>query len=243
MEHNWEKYFDTESDYWKRVQVIYEENEHYPKVVVSDRNLHHKFLRAFSKKEKTDVDNEPENLVSLSIPDHLRVHYYLFKCTKKGYRQITGFPVRLMLRKAMGSISDETLEMIANDYKNLTIRLSKETKKKISLANTGKKRSKEARKKVSDARKGRPLSEKNRENISKSMKGHKCSEETKRKIAESHKGKSRKTTWSYKKVMCIETGVVYESVAEAKRQTGANSISACCLGKRKTTGGYHWRYA
>jgi hypothetical protein len=47
-----------------------------------------------------------------------------------------------------------------------------------------------------------------------------------------------------KPVLCVETGVVYPSAAEADRCTGANfrHISNCCLGKRQTTGGYHWRY-
>ncbi len=48
-----------------------------------------------------------------------------------------------------------------------------------------------------------------------------------------------------KKVLCIETGIVYPSSREASRQTGAyqQNINACCNGKYKTTKGYHWRYA
>lgn len=45
-----------------------------------------------------------------------------------------------------------------------------------------------------------------------------------------------------KKVICIETGAVYNSLAEARRQTGAKNISACCVNERNTSGGYHWRY-
>ena len=43
-------------------------------------------------------------------------------------------------------------------------------------------------------------------------------------------------------VRCVETGIVYPSVHEASRQTGIKqpSISACCNGRRKTAGGYHW---
>ena len=45
-------------------------------------------------------------------------------------------------------------------------------------------------------------------------------------------------------VQCIETGIIYPSVAEAERQTGidAKLIRRVCVGKRKTTGGYHWKY-
>lgn len=45
-----------------------------------------------------------------------------------------------------------------------------------------------------------------------------------------------------KKVKCIETDKVYSSIAEAKKETGACKISECCLGKRKTAGGFHWKY-
>lgn len=48
-----------------------------------------------------------------------------------------------------------------------------------------------------------------------------------------------------KKVICVETGIVYPSSREASRQTGAHyqNINKCCRGKYKTTKGYHWRYA
>ena len=45
-----------------------------------------------------------------------------------------------------------------------------------------------------------------------------------------------------KAVICVETAVVYPSVHEASRQTGIAhpNISACCNGKLKSAGGYHW---
>lgn len=48
-----------------------------------------------------------------------------------------------------------------------------------------------------------------------------------------------------KQVMCVETGVIYESIKEAARQTGLckQKISYCCRGIRyKKTGGYHWKF-
>ena len=47
-----------------------------------------------------------------------------------------------------------------------------------------------------------------------------------------------------KKVLCIETNVIYESTREAERQTGIrhSNISSCCNGKLKTAGGYPWKY-
>ena len=49
-----------------------------------------------------------------------------------------------------------------------------------------------------------------------------------------------------KKCLCIETGIVYPSVAEASRHTSINKciIANVCRGYRhyKTAGGYHWKY-
>lgn len=55
----------------------------------------------------------------------------------------------------------------------------------------------------------------------------------------------RKAEKLRKSVLCIETNIIYPSVREAAKQTGADrsSISACCKGKQKTTKGYHWKYS
>ena len=47
-----------------------------------------------------------------------------------------------------------------------------------------------------------------------------------------------------KAVICLETGLIYSSTREIQRQSGfkQSSISQCCNGKRKTCGGYHWKY-
>ena len=141
MIHNWENYFDTSSEYWLKVEKIYEENESFPKKVVKDRNLHHKFPRSFSKKDGTDIDNDEDNLVSLSLADHFRVHYYLWKCAKKGYRGMMAKAFVFMRKKMVAYASDETIEQLAKDYENAM----KEVAEATSKAKKGKKRS-EARK-------------------------------------------------------------------------------------------------
>lgn len=49
-----------------------------------------------------------------------------------------------------------------------------------------------------------------------------------------------------KRVLCVETGIIYESCAEASRKTGLSqgNICNCCNGKKghKTCGGFHWEY-
>ena len=49
---------------------------------------------------------------------------------------------------------------------------------------------------------------------------------------------------SSRKVECVETGIIYESIKEAgiKTNTNQGGISNCCRGITKTAGGYHWKY-
>lgn len=39
-----------------------------------------------------------------------------------------------------------------------------------------------------------------------------------------------------KQVICLNTGIIYDSITSAKKDTGAEHISACCSGKIKTAG-------
>lgn len=145
MKHNWDLYFDTSSEYWGKIQKIYEENDHFPKKIVKGRNLHHKFMKSFSRLEKSKIDNDSDNLVSLSLPDHLRVHFYLYKCTKTGFRNRTAQPVRFMLKKALSHVTEETIEQIIEDWDHSMLHeapkrgkhLFDEAKRKISEANKG----------------------------------------------------------------------------------------------------------
>lgn len=58
------------------------------------------------------------------------------------------------------------------------------------------------------------------------------------------KENTRDKKYCSKKVKCIETGIVYESTREAGRQLNISNgnISKCCNGKRKSIGGYTWKY-
>lgn len=48
-----------------------------------------------------------------------------------------------------------------------------------------------------------------------------------------------------KKVLCVETNIIYISISHAAKATGlyVQNICRCCKGKLKQTGGYHWQYA
>lgn len=58
------------------------------------------------------------------------------------------------------------------------------------------------------------------------------------------KNATKATNARKKMVVCIETGVVYESASEAARQTGSlqAKITECCRGNRKSTNNLHWKY-
>lgn len=58
------------------------------------------------------------------------------------------------------------------------------------------------------------------------------------KIVDSYSPKNKK------RVVCVETGDEFDSVKEAAEKYGVycTSISSCCTGKLKTTGGYHWKH-
>lgn len=49
---------------------------------------------------------------------------------------------------------------------------------------------------------------------------------------------------SNKRVMCVETGEVFESIKEANVKYGFNvaNICACCKGRLKSANGFHWKY-
>ena len=54
---------------------------------------------------------------------------------------------------------------------------------------------------------------------------------------------NKKRSWC-KKVYCVELDKVFESGAAAARELGLDRSNVCnvCNGKRKTTGGYHFKF-
>ena len=114
-------------------------------------------------------------------------------------------------------------------------KLSLKTKKKMSIARKGennafygKTHTKEVRELIRKRNLGRIAWNKD---IS-------WNNEIKNKIMLSHKER--------KNVICVETGIIYNSIKEANRETNINkkNISYCCrkLKHYKTAGGYHWEF-
>lgn len=123
--------------------------------------------------------------------------------------------------------SEESLKRMSEAKKGK--HLSEEHKFNISKSQSGenhpmygKRHSIETKRKISESKKGKPSS----------RKGIKLSEETKRKLSESKQGQNSK------KVICITTNKVFDSIKEASEFYNCNKsdITQCCKGKRKTSG-------
>lgn len=141
---------------------------------------------------------------------------------------------------------------------------SKATRKKISDANKGHKTTKETREKISIANKGKKRSDEFRKFISeinlgnKKMVGKKHSEKAKKKMSE--KALQRGVEFS-KKMSEIKKGPknprakkvdqfsidgqfikTWSYITEVIEKLGILHIDQVCLGKRKTAGGFIWKY-
>jgi group I intron endonuclease len=140
---------------------------------------------------------------------------------------------------ATGKVSDESKRKNSESHKGLMAgekhwhygqHWSDEVKKKISEASKGKKISDETRLKQSAifSGKGNP------------MYGTKMSAEHKKKL------QAACVKATSKPVVCVETGKVYKSAAQAQRETGICSSTIRYVANRdkryKTAGGYHWEY-
>lgn len=198
MNHDYSICFETSNELWKRVLEIFEINEKYEKKIVKNRNLHHKWPRSFSKLLGENVDNDKDNLISLSLADHFLIHYYYYLLAKKGFRQRMAVAFTFMAKKALKYITPETAEAMAKDYAEArTIAnqvvsdahkgksLSGDHKRKISEANKGNshKQTEETRNKIRNTQLGKPHPHRS----------HKMSEEAKKKISDANKGK---TSWT-----------------------------------------------
>lgn len=155
-----------------------------------------------------------------------------------GYNRTNGGNcIGTMLQETKNKISKANM---GNQY-SLGHKHSEATKRKMSermIGNTNGKGQKLSRERILALAESRDNDEV-RKKIAEANRGKKHSEETKKKLSESHKGLGAK------KVRCIETGIIYDSIKIASKENNISSrghISACCKGTRKTAGGYHWEY-
>ena len=95
---------------------------------------------------------------------------------------------------------------------------------------------------------GVKLTDETKQKISQSLTGRHLSDEHKKKISEINKGrfKGRPRPEGGGRppipILCVETGIVYESINEAVRNVGSSKgvIRECLKNKNKTAAGFHW---
>jgi hypothetical protein len=137
-------------------------------------------------------------------------------------------------------------------------KLSENQKALISSQFKDKPLSEQHREKISEALKGRTLSKETREKLSRRARGRKHSAEARAKMSalrrahpENNPMKDPKIVARFmggshpraRKVRCIETGELFNTLKAAKKQYGISSLSPALRDSHRVAGGYHWEYA
>ena len=119
---------------------------------------------------------------------------------------------------------------------NQTGKVSEETKRKHRENQLGEKSHWYGKTGALNPMFGKKMSEEQKEYRRILQTGKKHTEESKMKMSQNHHAK--------RKVVCVDTGEVFDSITIAANAKGINSrhISEVCTGKLKTTGGLRWEY-
>lgn len=150
-----------------------------------------------------------------------------------------GYNVETGGKNGSHPITQETKEKISNTLKghipwNKGVPMSDEQKEKMKniVRPKGIPCTEECKKKISETETGKYVPIEVREKIAEKIRGN----------IPWNKGKHLEVDFTPKKVKCVETNVVYNSVAEAARDYNIphSGISACICGKQKTANGLHW---
>lgn len=194
MEHNYSQVFNTDYPEWQEILDIFKKNEHIDKKKTPGRVLHHKFPRAFSKLLNEEIDNTPNNLVSLSIDEHFIVHYYYYKLAKGIFKSRMALALAYMMESSFNELSKISPE-IAIDLSKKYAQNQQSIHKLIGQIHIGSKRTPEALQNMRKAQQKRhkeqpskPLSPEARLKISKALKGKPKSSEMKQKLSKTRKG-------------------------------------------------------
>jgi group I intron endonuclease len=153
--------------------------------------------------------------------------------------------------------TEEELEIIREKVRaaNIGKKLSEEHKRKIGESQTGKKVSDEAKRKISIGNTGKKRSEETKEKhkIAMNNRSEEEKEKTLEKMRKSYANRSKESKERHRlslankrrKVVCIETGEIFESIALASKIFGKpcleNGIRQAIVKPSLTAGGYHWR--
>lgn len=147
----------------KYVEIM--ETKSSPTKQIGIHNRHHIIPRFYYRTNRIPIDNSSGNIANLVFKDHILAHYYLALCSVDKYRfmselsffRTTGFMTLPNSEEAMGDMErydDIYKSYVSNCSKKMKGHpTSEETKRKISIANTGKRRTPEERKRIAEATK------------------------------------------------------------------------------------------
>lgn len=186
--------------------------------------------------------DESENLVVLTYQEHYETHKELAACNLN----IPGLQLAWMLM--CGRDYEKPAEEVA-EAKRRSSEILKINQLGENNSFYGHHHSEETKNKMSENRSG----EKN------SFYGHVYTKDEKKKKSELLINKIKEDPILRKQlydnlykaqeakkesVMCLETKEIFESESDAgrKKDLDPSCISKCCKGKRKTCGGYHWKF-
>lgn len=159
----------------KYVEII--ETKSAPTKEIGIHNRHHIIPRFYFRTNKLTIDDSTENIANLEFKYHILAHYYLALCAVDKYKfpselsffRTTGFMTLPHSEEAIGDMDrydDVYKSYVSNCTKKMTGHvISDETKRKISIANTGKRRTPEERKRIAEATKAAMTDEMLQKNI------------------------------------------------------------------------------
>lgn len=213
----------------------YIKNEDFTKAVnhYGWNNIKHIIL--FSNLTKEEAWNIEEKLIKKFSSNNPLYGYNIAPGGKHISPQTEFKNGQISLRKGI-KLSEKTKRKISENKKGKKI-INTENYRKFGNENNfyGKHHTDEAKEKMSNAKKGKKLSEEVKKKISIANKG--------KKLTKEHIEKIKKNNTQKKSIICVETGVIYESINEAGRQTHIDyrNIHRSCK-TNKIAGGYHWQY-
>ena len=199
-----------------------------------------------------------QNCIWLTAKEHFIAHKLLAEENPSNYKLVYAWTMfwnnkkieitpeeyeQMKIFRHAAEVSSETRQKMSDVRKGK--RFSEEHRANLSKSLCGKKHGKwynngiieklyfENEKLPQDFIPGRlPMSDIQKQALSNLHVGKHLSEDTKIKISNNNA--------LSKKIMCVETGVVYDSIADASRKCHICNIGRCISGERKTAGGYHW---
>lgn len=192
--------FDVNNEYFAKMQEIIRN----PNPLNKQYTEHHHIIPQFVYRDKNiEVDNSADNIVELSLENHILIHYYAAKCCfpcfkwkclnsvqktlgnihladfEKDCEEIARIIAAVKEEYRSVPMPDEIRKKCSYDHYRFTEAERKEKFGKHLIGNTyrlGVTLSKEIRAKISASRRGKSL-------------GHNVSDETRKKISEANKGR------------------------------------------------------